>query len=125
MRAQVKASLTQASVMSQCKLLRLPSIAAQFARLAEEAVTQNQSHVNYLDALLVAEVEDRERKLIERRIKEAQLPRLKTIEEFDFAQAPQISARQIAELAEGGYVERSEPVIFIGEAGTGKTHLAA
>ncbi len=125
MRAQVKASLTEASVVSQCKLLRIPTVAQQFVRLAQEAVTQNQSHVSYLDALLVAEVEDRERKLIERRIKEARLPRLKTIEEFDFAQAPQISARQIAELAEGGYVERSEPVILIGEAGTGKTHLAA
>lgn len=112
-------------MLSHCKLLRIPTIAQQFERMAAEAVKQNQSHVSYLDALLIAEVEDRERRLIERRLKEARLPRLKTIEEFDFAQAPGISARQIGELAAGGYLERAEPVIFIGEAGTGKTHLAA
>jgi hypothetical protein len=38
-----------------------------------------------------------------------------TLEEFDFAQAPQISAARIRELAEGGYVERSEPIVLIGE----------
>jgi DNA replication protein DnaC len=46
------------------------------------------------------------------------------LEEFDFAQALKVSANQIRELAEGGYIGRAEPVIFPGEAGTGKTHLA-
>ena len=49
---------------------------------------------------------------------------MKTLEEFDFAQAPQIPAAKIRELAEGGYIERAEPVVLIGECGTGKTHLA-
>ncbi len=49
---------------------------------------------------------------------------MKTLEDFDFAQAPQISAARIRELAEGGYVERSEPIVLIGEAGTAKSHLA-
>src|SRR5438105_10499709 len=100
-------TLTAASVLNQCKLLRLPTLGAQFNRLAEEAIKQNHSHINYLDALLVAEVEERERKLIERRIKEAKLPGLKTLEEYDFAQAPKVSAREVGELAEGGYLERA------------------
>ena len=45
------------------------------------------------------------------------------MEEFDFRQAPQIPAAQIRDLAEGGYIERFEPVLFLGEWGTGKTHL--
>ena len=49
---------------------------------------------------------------------------MKTLEEFDFAQAPQIPAAKIRELAEGGYIERNEPVVLIGECGTGKSHLA-
>jgi len=49
---------------------------------------------------------------------------MKTLEDFDFAQAPRIPAAQIRELAEGGYIERSEPVVLIGECGTGKSHLA-
>lgn len=125
MRTSAQASLTEASVLNHCKLLRLPTIAAHCEKMAVEALQQNHSHLSYLDALLVAEVEERERKLIERRLQEARLPRMKTIEEFDFSQAPKISARQIGELAEGGYLARTEPVIFIGEAGTGKTHLAA
>ncbi|MBL8177147.1 MAG: ATP-binding protein [Bryobacterales bacterium] len=61
---------------------------------------------------------------MEKRIREAQLPRVKTLEGFDFAQAPQIPAARIRELAEGGYIEQSEPVVLIGECGTGKSHLA-
>jgi DNA replication protein DnaC len=48
---------------------------------------------------------------------------MKTLEEFDFAQCPKVSAHQIHELAEGGYIARAEPIIFIGDSGTGKTHL--
>ena len=49
---------------------------------------------------------------------------MKTLEEFDFNQARQIPAAKIRELAEGGYIERAEPVVLMGECGTGKTHLA-
>ena len=55
---------------------------------------------------------------------DAHLPRIKTLEEFDFNQASQIPAAKIRELAEGGYIERAEPVVLMGECGTGKTHLA-
>ena len=46
--------------------------------------------------------EERDRHAIANRIRDAQLPRMKTLEEFDFAQAPQIPAARIRELAEGG-----------------------
>jgi len=69
-------------------------------------------------------VEERERNAIARRIQEAHFQKLKTLEDFDFSGAPQISAPRIRSLAEGGYLARCEPIIFLGEAGTGKTHLA-
>ncbi len=56
------------------------------------------------------------------RLHDARLPRMKTLEEFDFNQAPHIPAPKIRELAEGGYIERAEPVVLMGECGTGKTH---
>src|SRR4029078_10085637 len=77
----------------------------------------------YLEALLTAEVEERERNTIERRIKEAHLPRVKTLEELDYAQTPMVSGAKMRELSEGGYIERAEPVVLIGDCGTGKTHL--
>lgn len=116
-------TLAESAVKQHCKHLRLPTIAGQCARLAVEAERERQGYLGYLDALLQAELEEREEKAIARRIKEARLPRAKTLAEFDFSQAPQISAAKIGELAEGGYIERAEPVVFIGECGTGKTHL--
>jgi DNA replication protein DnaC len=117
-------SLTEAAIDQHCRLLRLPTIAAQCQRLAKDAVQQQQPYLTYLAELLSAEVDERERHTIERRIKEARLPRIKTLEDFDFSAATLISAPQIRELAEGGYINRAEPIIFIGDSGTGKTHLA-
>src|ERR1022692_1997678 len=116
--------LEHASVRQYCKLVRVPAIGASFVSLAEQAVKENQSHIRYLEALLQVESEERDRHAIGNRTRDAQLPRMKTLEEFDFAQAPQIPAAKIRELAEGGYIERSEPVVLIGECGTGKSHLA-
>ena len=117
-------NLDQASVKQHCQAVRLPTVGANFVSLAEQAVKENQSHVRYLEALLAMECEERDRHAIENRIRDAQLPRIKTIEEFDFAQAPRIPAAKIRQLAEGGYIGRSEPIIFIGDCGTGKSHLA-
>jgi DNA replication protein DnaC len=117
------AALEAATIRQQCKVLRMPTIAAQCAQLAEQAVRERRTHLGYLEALLQAELEERERRLVERRIREAHLPRMKTLKEFNFAQCPKISAQQIHELTEGGYIARAEPVIFIGDSGTGKTHL--
>jgi DNA replication protein DnaC len=108
-------SLEHASVQQYCKAVRVPVIGANFLALAEQAVKENHSHIRYLEALLAMECEERDRHAVNNRIREAQLPRLKTLEDFDFGQAPQISAARIRELAEGGYIDRREPLVLIGE----------
>lgn len=118
------ATVALAAVEQHCRALRLPTVAGHCERVAEEAVRTQQTPLSYLAELLGAEVDERERRTIERRLKEAQLPRLKTVEEFDFSANPALPATQLRQLAEGGYVERVEPIVFIGDAGTGKTHLA-
>lgn len=117
-------TLDVATIRERCKLLRLPTVAGQCEKLAEEAVKERRTHLRYLDALLEAELEERERTSVERRLKEAHFPRMKTLEEFDFAKTPHVSATEILSLAEGGYLARSEPILFLGDCGTGKTHLA-
>ena len=117
-------ALQQATIHNYAKQLRLPVLGGQFARLAEEAIKEKQSHVAYLEALLAAELEEREHNTVTRRLQEAHLPKLKTLEEFEFQTAPHISAALIRNLAEGGYLQRSEPIVLLGETGTGKTHLA-
>ena len=115
--------LQQSSIAQQCKALRLPTIAGQSGRLAEQAEREHQTYLGYLEALLTAEMEERERHVVGRRLADAHLPRVKTLDEFDFSQAPLVSPSRIATLAEGGYLERAEPIVFLGESGTGKTHL--
>ena len=119
-----KTALEVASIKQSCKQLHMPTMAGQCERMAEQAVKEKQSHLTYLDALLEAEVEERERNVVKRRIKEAHFPKVKTLEEFDFETASHIPSARLRKLAEGEYVGRTEPVIFMGETGTGKTHLA-
>lgn len=117
-------ALEVAAIREHCKPLRLPTVAASCERLAEEAIREQHTYLRYLDALLEAEREEREAGAVVRRLHEAHLPRVKTLEEFDFAKTPMISASQILSLAAGAYLDRNEPVLFLGDCGTGKTHLA-
>ena len=94
------------AVRQHCKALRLPTIGGQFTRLAEAAVREGQSHAGYLEALLAAEMEEREARAIARLLFEARLPRMKTLDEFEFDRSG-VSAAQLRTLAEGGYVARA------------------
>ncbi len=115
--------LRETIVAQQCQALHLPTVGGQCSRLATQAERERQPYLGYLEALLAAELEDRERRAIERRLKEAHLPRVKTLDDFDFSQSPLVSPTLLATLAEGGYITRAEPVVFLGDCGTGKTHL--
>jgi DNA replication protein DnaC len=116
-------AVQESAIKQHCKLLHLPTIGGQCSRLAEQAEHEHHGYLGYLDALLSAELDEREQNTIIRRIQEAHLPKVKTLEEFDFREAQALSATKIWELAEGDYIERAEPVVFIGDCGTGKTHL--
>ena len=64
------AALQEAVVRQQCKALRMPAISSQFSRLSDEAIKARQSHIGYLEALLAAEIEERERNTVERRFEQ-------------------------------------------------------
>ena len=114
----------EAAIRQYAKQLRLPTVGSQFTRLAEQAVKEKQTYLSYLEALLEGEVEERSRKAMTRRIQEARFPAVQTLEEFDFQWAAHIPAALLRSLSEGGYLARKEPIIFLGETGTGKTHMA-
>ena len=81
------APIQQQVIQQYCKQLRVPTIGCQFCRLAEAAASQQQSHLDYLEALLAAEMEEREQNTIQRRLKEAHLPKIKTLEEFNIVRS--------------------------------------
>ena len=113
----------QATIRQYAKRLQLVTIGGQFATVAEQAIKEKQSHLSYLEVLLGMEVEERERNTVTRRIKDAHFPKVKTLEDFDFQSAQHLPAMQIRHLSDGGYIGRTEPVLFLGEAGTGKDAL--
>ena len=98
--------LQDQAIRQHCKALRMPTIGGQFARLAEAATREGQSHVGYLEALLAAEMEERESRAITRLLQEAKLPRMKTLDAFEFDRSS-VSAAQLRTLAEGEYVAKA------------------
>ena len=66
---------------------------------------------------------DRERRTIERRIKAAKFPTVKSLDSFDFAAVPSLNKALVMELARSEYVARRENIIAVGNSGTGKTHV--
>ena len=106
------------------KSLRLPTVLREYGKLAKQAATEGLDHVQFLARLIELEMIDRERRMIERRIKAAKFPAVKSLDSFDFKAIPAVNKMQVLELARCEWVERRENVIALGPSGTGKTHIA-
>lgn len=106
------------------KALKLPTFLREYDKLARQCATEGVDHTSYLYRLSELELIDRERRLIERRIKAAKFPAVKSLDSFDFKAIPSLNKMLVLELARCDYVERRENVIALGNSGTGKTHIA-
>jgi DNA replication protein DnaC len=93
------------------------------ARLAEIAQRSQMSYLAFLAEVLAAELDERGERRRTRRISEARFPRMKRLADFDLAAAPTVNPATIATLASGGYLDAGEPVVLLGDSGTGKSHL--
>ena len=111
----------QAAIGAAARELRLPTIRAEASRLAVIAVRERQSYLVFLAELLAAEVDDRAERRRARRITEAKFPRkMKRLSEFNVDIVPTIQPAQLATLASGAYLKAGEPVVLVGDSGTGK-----
>jgi len=109
---------------SYLKRLRLPVIAQNYARLADEAAQGNKPYPDYLLALLEGEVLQRDENTQKLRLLKARFPVSKTLDNFEFSAIPTLNKALVVELSRGGYIEKRENIIFLGSYGTGKTHLS-
>ncbi|MFF2549329.1 IS21-like element helper ATPase IstB [Kitasatospora sp. NPDC058063] len=112
-----------AAIDQACRMLRLPTIRAQFPELAESAAREQMSYLGFLSELLMSECDDRARRRSERRIKAAGFPRDKSLRKFDFDANPNIDPATIHTLAACEWIKKSLPLCLIGDSGTGKSHL--
>jgi len=106
------------------KTLKLPTFLREYEKQARQCATEGLDHVQFLARLVEMEMIDRERRMVERRIKAAKFPAAKSLDSFDFKAIPKLNKMQVLELARCEWIERRENVIALGPSGTGKTHVA-
>jgi DNA replication protein DnaC len=113
----------EAAIGAACRALHLPTVRAEAGPLADAAAKERVTHRAYLAEVLSAEVDQRDSRRRTRRLLEARFPRLKRLEDFDLTVAAHINPATLAALAKGAWIDAGEPVVLIGDSGTGKSHL--
>ena len=106
------------------KTLKLPTFLREYEKVARRSAHEGLDHVEFLSRLVELELIDRERRLVERRIRAAKFPTVKSLDSFEFKAIPSLSKIQVLELTRCEWIERRENVIALGSSGTGKTHVA-
>ena len=106
------------------KQLKLPTVLREYDKVAAQCAAEKIDHPRYLLRLVELELIDRERRVVERRIREARFPAVKSLETFDFTAIPSVNKMLVLELARCEFVVRRDNVIALGNSGTGKTHTA-
>jgi len=109
---------------SYLRQLRLPTFVKLYSQFAADAARNNQDAVRFLLALAEQEINQRQQNVLQERLKAARFPILKELADFDFSCLPQLNKNQILDLARGEYIQQKQSLIFIGNPGLGKTHLA-
>ena len=118
------AGTPQVLLAHHLKQLKLPTVLREYEKLARECARDGVDHSRYLLRLIELELIDRERRMVERRIKAAKFPAVKSLDSFDFKAIPKLNKMQVLELARCEWIERRENVVALGPSGTGKTHVA-
>lgn len=106
------------------KKLRMPQAAKVYGSMAREAEDNNLSYEDYLLGVLEQEIAQRENNRIQRGIRLATFPIIKTLDSFDFKAVPSLSKPKVLKLASCEYIKNLENVILVGNSGVGKTHIA-
>ncbi len=111
-------------IKSDLGYLKLDAAAGAFANLAEQASYEDWTHIDYLARLVAIQATaDRDRRLAAR-MRYARFPFHRRIEDFDFDFQPSIDPKLVDDLATLRFIDEQRPILFLGQPGCGKTHLA-
>ena len=106
------------------KQLKLPTILREYDKVARECAQGGVDHPGYLLRLVELELIDRERRVVERRIRAARFPAVKSFDTFDFTAIPSLNKMLVLDLGRCEFIVRRENIIALGNSGTGKSHVA-
>ena len=119
-----RAGTPQVLLGHHLKQLKLPTILREYDKVARECAQGGVDHPGYLMRLVELELIDRERRVVERRIRAARFPAVKSFDTFDFTAIPSLNKMLVLELGRCEFILRRENIIALGNSGTGKTHVA-
>jgi len=111
-------------LMTDLKSLRLPAMAEMLDSYAKQAASSSMSYVDFLGGLVSEEVILKEQRSVQKRIKSARFPVLKSLDDFDYAFQPSVDRKKVGELSNLRFIDNKENILFLGPSGVGKTHLA-
>ena len=115
---------TPAELRAHLTTLQLPYIREHYEPAAQQAAAQSMSHIDYLARLIEGEAHRRETRSIERRVKAARFPMLKSLDQFQWNWPRKINRLQVQNLFRLAFIETYTNAIFLGGVGLGKSHLA-
>ena len=107
-----------------CEQLKFARLGSEWPALAQEAARDEASFADFIEKVLASELVAREERKRITLLRLATMPGVKTLEQFDWAQAGGAPKAQIVELGHLAFVERAENVVLLGPSGVGKTHIA-
>lgn len=114
----------KAQILSMLKTLKMSGAIRTLDNRFLQAQTNKLSYSEFFAAILLDEIENRDQNKLDRLLAQSRMGLQKTLESFDFSFNPSINAAQIRELATCNFLDKGENIFFLGQTGTGKTHLA-
>jgi DNA replication protein DnaC len=111
------------ALIGHLKQLHLPTVRQCYEPTAREAERESLSYEQYLLEVISRECEQRQKKRVQRLLKDSALPLEKSLPNFNLQRLPAKAQRQLRTLLEGGFLDRKENVLVFGRPGTGKSHL--
>lgn len=106
------------------KLLRLPAVSREYPALARQASAGGWPYEEFLKELLEREVTTRQERATAQRLRQAQFPELKTLDQIDWEALEGVSRPKLLELSRCDYIKQAEDLVLAGPIGTGKTMLS-
>jgi DNA replication protein DnaC len=103
--------------------LRLSEIASSYREVLDEAARKGTSMLEALATLIGLELAAREQRDLQRRLREARLPKQKTVVEYNFSFPKRVPKAAISRLFDRHFIDPHECAVPMGPTGTGKSHL--
>ncbi len=108
-----------------CLYLGLKLLAQEYRQIVDRANENTLGYYEFISGIVEAEAMDKQQRHVEYLVRGSRLPQpCKLLADFDFDFQPKLNRKLIMDLASLGFIERNESILFIGENGTGKSHLA-